>query len=368
MQLVGPNFPRKPKILVADDDWLNRDVLETYLRHMDAEVISALDGLQALELATGDPPDLIIMDLQMPRMDGAEACRHIKAHPATQFVPVVMVTALEGDEEKRRAIEAGVDDFITKPYSSILLMTRVRALLKIKHLNDELQARNRLLRRVLNRYVAEEVAEIILTNPEKHLRLGGETREVTVLFADIRGFTEFTEKHTAAQVVEALNQVFPPLTQVIFKHHGTFDKYLGDAIMAFYGAPLSGPDDALRAVHTALEMRAVFEALLAAQPEGLRGLGLGMGLHTGEVTVGNIGSETVMDYTVIGDTVNVARRLTEDARASEILISEATYRLVREHVAAERLEARPIRGRTEPVMVYALTGNRAASPRGPRPA
>ena len=360
MELVDSDFPRKPKVLVVDDDLLNREVLETYLRHMGAEVLSAYDGVKALEVATADPPDLILMDISMPRMDGIEACRQLKAHPATQFVPIVMITALDGDEEKLRAVEAGADDFITKPYSSVLLMTRARALLKIKHLNDELQERNRLLRQVLNRYVAEEVTNVILTDPEKHLKLGGETREVTVLFADIRGFTEFTEKHTAAQAVAALNRIFSALTRVVFKHHGTFDKYLGDAIMAFYGAPLAGPDDALRAVRTALEMRSLFEGLLDSAGGELHGLGLGIGVHSGEVTVGNVGSETVMDYTVIGDTVNVARRLTEDARASEILISQATYRLVREHVAAELLDARAFRGRTEPVTVYALLGGAPA--------
>jgi class 3 adenylate cyclase len=361
MELVGQDFPRKPKILVVDDDWLNRDLLSTYLRHMGADVLSANDGAQALEIATGDPPDVILMDINMPRMDGVEATRHLKAHPATQFVPVVVVTALDGDEEKIRAIEAGADDFITKPYSSLLLTTRVRALLKIKQLNDQLQARNQLLRKVLNRYVAEEVTSAILTDPEKNLQLGGETRQVTVLFADIRGFTNFTEKHTAAQVVDALNQIFPALTKVVFKHRGTFNKYLGDAIMAFYGAPLAGPDDPLRAVYTALEMREAFEGLLTGEGgDLLQGLGLGIGLHSGEATVGNVGSESLMDYTVIGDTVNVAQRLTEDARSSQILISEATYLLVREQVSAERLDTRPIRGRREPMTVYQLSGSTTA--------
>src|SRR5689334_23065439 len=194
---------------------------------MGAEVLSAADGLKALEIATGDPPDLIMMDMQMPRMDGIEATRYLKSHPTTQFVPVVVVTAMESDETRTRALGAGADDFITKPYSSALLMTRARALLKIKHLTDQLNQRTALLRRVLNRYVVEEVADAILTDPERLLKLGGETRPVTVLFADIRGFTTFTEKNSAEQVVELLNNVFNALTRVVFKHEGTFDKYLG---------------------------------------------------------------------------------------------------------------------------------------------
>jgi adenylate cyclase len=354
MQLVDSSFPRTPLILIADDDWLNRDVLETYLKHMGAAVVTVGDGFAALETATKNPPDLILTDLQMPRMDGIEACRHLKAHPATQFVPVVMVTAMEGDEDKLRAIEAGVDDFISKPYSSVMLMTRVRALLKIKQLNDQVQARNRLLQQVLNRYVSEEVAQTILVDPEKYLQLGGETRPVTVLFADIRGFTRFTEKQSAAQVVEILNRIFSALTHVIRDYHGTLDKYLGDAVMAFYGAPVAYPDDTWRAVQTALEMQKVFGQLKTEL--GLQISGLGIGLHSGEATVGNVGSEVLMDYTVIGDTVNVAKRLTEDAPAGEILISETTYELVREQVIAERLDSRAIRGRTESVVVYALRG------------
>lgn len=354
MELVDPDFPRKPKVLIADDDWLNRDLLENYLARMGAEVVSTTDGSKAVELAIADPPDLILMDMQMPRMDGLEACKHLKAHPSTQFVPLVIITAMEGDEEKIKALEAGADDFITKPFSSFLLMTRLRALLKIKQLNDQLQDRNQLLHRVLSRYLAPEVTDTILTDPEKYLRLGGEVRRVTVLFTDLRGFTDFTEKHTAAEVVETLNRVLSELTQVVFKYRGTFDKYLGDGLMAFYGAPLSSPDDPLRAVRTALEMQAVFEKLRAAPGSLLDDLRLGIGLHSGEATVGNIGSERVMDYTVIGDTVNVAERLTEEARPGEILISQATYDLVKDHIVAESSESRAIRGRTEPVTVYAL--------------
>jgi class 3 adenylate cyclase len=353
VELVDKDFPRKPRVLVVDDDWLNRDVLVTYFTHMGAEVTSAPDGIKALEAAISDPPDLIMMDMQMPHMDGIEACGYLKSNPATQFIPIVVVTAMESDETRTRALAAGADDFITKPYSSSLLMTRARALLKIKHLTDQLNARTKLLRQVLNRYMAEEVADTILTDPERQLRLGGETRTVTVLFADIRGFTPFTERHTAAEVVDVLNYVFAALTRVIFKHEGTFDKYLGDAVMAFYGAPMVQRDHPLRAVQTALGMQGVFADLAAAEPR-LLGLGLGVGLHSGEATVGNVGTEKVMDYTVIGDVVNVAKRLTEEAAAGEILMSEATYSLVADIVEAEALGPRLIRGRTEPVTVYGV--------------
>jgi len=216
------------------------------------------------------------------------------------------------------------------------------------------EARNRLLLEVLTRYLAEEVADIILTDPERHLKLGGETRPVTVLFADIRGFTAFTARHTAQEVVETLNQIFSELTRVVFAHRGTFDKFIGDAVMAFWGAPLASPDDALNAVKAAVEMRGVFIDLCQRSGGRLSGLGLCIGVNTGEATVGNIGSEKVMDYTIIGDTVNVCKRLQEAATGGEILISEATRARLGDRVRAERREPITVHGRLEPVAAYGV--------------
>ncbi|MES0385745.1 MAG: response regulator, partial [Hyphomicrobium sp.] len=189
------------------------------------EVTIAPDGQTALELALANPPDLALLDIQMPRLDGVALCRTLKSTPDTRFMPVIIVTAFDSDEEKIKAIDAGADDFITKPYNSIILLTRVRSLLKIKKLNDEIEARNTLLRKVLNRYVAEDVAEIILEDPDQQLQLGGETRMVTVIFADICGFTNYTERHPAPQVIDTLNKIFKPLSNVVFAYRGTFDKY-----------------------------------------------------------------------------------------------------------------------------------------------
>lgn len=348
--------PAAHKVLVVDDDWLNRDLLATYLTQAGYQCVTAGDGAAALRTAEADPPDLVLLDVQMPRMGGYEVCRALKNNPATQFVPVVMVTALDSDEEKLRAVEAGADDFVTKPFNSILLLTRVRSLLRIKFLHDQLEERNRLLRDVLTRYLAEGVAQTILTNPERYLKLGGEIRPVSVLFADIRGFTAYTEQRTAQEVVETLNQIFPELTRVIFAHHGTFDKFLGDAVMAFWGAPISYPDDTFAAVQAALDMRETFHQLSVRYGGRLAKLGLGIGLNTGDATVGNIGSEKAMDYTIIGDTVNVAKRLQEAAGAGEILISEVTYRQVMSQVLAARREAIALHGRREPIVVYAVKG------------
>ena len=173
----------------------------------------------------------------------------------------MIVTALDSEDEKIKAIEAGADDFVTKPYNSLILLTRVRSLLRLKQLHDEIEARNRLLRQVLDRFLAEDVTDIILTDPERYLQLGGEVRFVTVLFADIRGFTQFTEDNSAPAVIETLNRIFRALSKVVFSYRGTFDKYLGDGFMAFYGAPLAAEDDATRAVETAIEMQRLFVSL-----------------------------------------------------------------------------------------------------------
>lgn len=344
-------FDRPPRVLIVDDDWLNRDLLKAYLNASGCDVATASDGREALQMALDSPPDLTLADVQMPNMDGLELCRLLKASRATRFVPVVIVTALDSEEEKLKAIEAGADDFVSKPYNAVVLLTRVRSLLRIKRLHDEVEARNRLLRQVLNRYVAEDVADVILTDPERHLKLGGEIRTVTVLFADIRGFTQYTEQHSASEVITALNRVFQSLSQVVFSHQGTFDKYLGDGLMAFYGAPVAAEDDPQRAVQSALEMQRRFRALKEASAEDFRGLGLGIGLHTGEAVVGNIGSDQVMDYTVVGDAVNVAKRLQELSRSGQVLMSEATYRTL-EGMQAECLKGLDLPGRRETITAY----------------
>jgi class 3 adenylate cyclase len=311
------------------------------------------DGQSAWEAMLKEPPDLAMVDIRMPQLDGISLCRQIKQSERMGYLPVIVVTALDAEDEKLKAIEAGADDFIGKPYSSVILLTRVRSLLRNKRLHQELEARNRLLRQVLNSYVDSELADVILTDPEKHLKLGGETRNVTVLFADLRGFTSFSEDHPAEKVVETLNVVFEELTEVIFRHGGTFDKYLGDAIMAFWGAPFSQEDDVERALHAALEMQARFGEMKKNVDLLKNLMGMGVGVHTGEAIVGNIGSERVMDYTVIGDTVNIAKRLQEIARPGEILVTEETCKHV-PRAQTEPMTAQQLPGRHGVVPIFGL--------------
>ncbi len=351
---LSSGFDRKPRILVADDDWLNRDLLQAYLTSSGCQVFTASNGEEALTQALSFSPDLALIDVQMPKMDGLELCRRLKATAATRFVPVVIITALDSEEEKLNAFEVGADDFITKPYSSIVLLARVRSLLRIKRLHDEVESRNELLREVLDRYVAEDVTDVILTDPERYFKLYGETRPVTVLFADIRNFVSYTEQHTGPEVIRTLNHVFEGLSTVIFTHKGTFDKYLGDGLMAFYGAPVAGDDDAQRAVATAVEMQQLFEQMRDDPDIDLKGLGLGVGLHSGEAIVGNIGSSRVMDYTVVGDVVNVAKRLHDRAKRGQILFSSETYKELK-GVKAKKLRSVKLPGRQKQVSLYRIS-------------
>lgn len=348
---------RPTRILVVDDEVANQQVLSAQLTHAGYIVDVAGGGQEAIDKAAAQVPDLVLLDILMPVIDGFQVCQHLRACAETTLVPIVMVTALRDTQDKIQALEVGADDFLSKPFDLYELLARVRSLLRIKALHDELQKSNRVMHMILNRYMAEDIASLILDDPDRYLKLGGESRIVTVVFADIRGFTRFSEHHPAAQVVDVLNLIFSELTKTVFEFGGTFDKYLGDAIMAFFGAPVSRDDDALRAVSMAASMQKVFQKIVSEDHdvhEGLSALGLGVGINTGDAIVGNIGSEKVMDYTVIGDTANVARRLQEIAGKGQIIMGQGTYQLVCNNVVVEKTAGESIRGRKDPIAYYEL--------------
>ncbi|OQY28291.1 MAG: hypothetical protein B6244_07750 [Candidatus Cloacimonetes bacterium 4572_55] len=359
-----------PKILIADDIQVNRKLLTAILKNqkLDYDLIEAVDGADALAKATSHAPDIILLDVMMPRMNGFQVCKALKENKKTQFIPVIMITALSNLRDRVKGLDAGADDFLSKPIRREELMARLKSLLKMRELHsqleeshrtvqrqkEEIQKKNDLLSEILNRYLSEEVSAQIISNPDKYLKLGGESRKITTLFADIRGFTAFSNVRSPTEVVSALNQVFDRLTRVVFAYKGTLDKFLGDGMMVFYGAPISYKDDAFRALKTASALQLAFGDLQKQLNDPLFSkLGLGVGVNTGDAVVGNIGSEhTRMDYTVIADSVNIASRLESIAQKGEIIISQSTYDETSNRVIAERMPPKKIKGIIDSLTLY----------------
>jgi len=347
----------RSKILVIDDDPVNVNLITRYLTMIGYQVFSAGNGSEGLELLQKHHPDLILLDVIMPGINGFQVCQIIRQQLEIRHIPIVMVTSLQETEQRIAALESGADDFLSKPFSIYELAARVKSLLRIKYQHDELERRNLLLQRVMARYMAPEISAQILTDPDRYLKLGGESRQITVLFADIRGFTRYAQTHSPTRVVELLNLIFTELTRVVLKWHGTLDKYMGDSMMAVYGAPIEQADHALCAVRAALDMHAAFEKLCTGWTDPQeRQLGLGIGINTGEAVVGNIGTENLMNYTAIGDTVNIARRLEEMAASGHTLISEDTRRHCCVALRVHNLGKHVLRGRQEETIVYDLLG------------
>jgi adenylate cyclase len=350
---------RLPRILVVDDNKQNLTILEKALTAAEYEVLTAADGPTALSLIESASPDLVLLDVMMPGMSGYEVCERIRANEATRLLPVVMLTALSEVTDRIRGIQTGADDFLTKPVNREELLTRVRSLLRIKTLHDELETKNRLLRTLFNRYVSEDVAAEIVADPGRHLKLGGEKREVTVLFGDLRGFTPLAERLDPQDVVDVLNVYLTQVVDIVFEFGGTLDKFRGDGVMAFFGAPIRREDDPANAVRCALAMQERLKDITFEKFPDLR-LRMGIGINTGIVIVGNIGSERRTDYTVIGNEVNIAQRFESNAGPGQILITGSTYEHVKGAVQVRELGLLRVMGKQEGVMAYDVLSWREA--------
>src|SRR5438445_8680506 len=273
---------RPPRILVVDDNKQNLEILQKTLTAAEYEVITAADGPTVLGLIESAAPDLVLLDVMMPDMSGYEVCERIRANEASRLLPVVMLTVLSEVTDRIRGIETGADDFLSKPFNREELLTRVKSLLRIKALHDEIETKNRLLRTLFGRYVSEEVAAEIIADPERQLKLGGEKREVTVLFGDLRGFTPLAERLDPQDAVDILNVYLTHVIDVVFEHRGTLDQFRGDGFMAFFGAPISHEDHPSSAVRCALVMQQRLKGVSFARFPDLH-LHMGVGINTGTV-------------------------------------------------------------------------------------
>jgi DNA-binding response OmpR family regulator len=364
------------RILLVDDQEMNRLLVSRYLEKDGYRVSHAASGEEALAALEQYPqPAVVLLDVVMPGVSGFEVCRRVKSNPATLSVPVVLVTSLDSREHRIQGIEAGADDFLSKPVYREELVARVRSLVRLSEARKLLEDQQILkeiekhehVRRTFERYVSPKVAELILSRKSgaealwgKHMRC-----EATVLFSDLRGFTQMSEKLDVDAVVNLLNEYFTMLTQVAYRHEGTVFSMAGDALLVGFNVPIPQNDAVRRALLSALEMVRNFQDISETWRKNYDvQVGLGIGINRGEVIVGNVGSPSYMNYTMIGDAVNVAARLTEAAGMNEIVVSEALLPTVKELMPGPRHEMlQPFRakGKAEPLKVYRISADRAAS-------
>ncbi|HLL03943.1 MAG TPA: adenylate/guanylate cyclase domain-containing protein [Myxococcaceae bacterium] len=350
-----PPTAGKHRVMVVDDSPLACAFVQEGLETLGYEVVCFQDPYASLEQVAKVQPAIVLSDLDMPGLDGVELCRRLKEGPARQ-VPVIILTANDSETERVQGLRAGADDYVNKSASMDELSARIESVMRRTGETER-------MRKLFARYTSDAVVEEILKSPDTVV-LTGEKREVTVLFADIRNFTGLAESLPPEQVVGVLNLVLGKLSDAVLTCGGTLDKFLGDGLMAVWGAPVHRTDDALRALQSAkMMMQAMAELRLEAEAElaasGHQGrplvLELGIGLNSGVVVAGNIGGSMRTEYTCIGDAVNVAARLCALAGPGEVLAGERTYTLVEgKEIAFEELPPVQLRGKQQKVPLFKL--------------
>jgi adenylate cyclase len=365
-------------ILVVDDLPQNVRLLDAVLSPRGYEVVPAGSGEEALALLAERPPDLVLLDILMPEMDGYEVCRRIRKDPATAFLPVVMITA-SGDQQKLLAIDAGADDFVTKPFDQAELLARVGSLLRVKHYHDTIERQSaelaewntELERRVatqvdelervgrLRRFLAPQLADLIVSSGDESA-LESHRRDITVVFCDLRGFTPFAETNEPEEVMEVLREYHTALGDLIFRFEGTLERFTGDGLMVFFNDPLPCADPADRAVRMAVGMRSRTERLAEDWARRGQDLALGVGIAQGYATLGRIGFEGRFDYAAIGSVTNLAARLCGEAAPWQILVTQRVHAASEKIIVSEPAGELALRGFSKPIRAYSIRGLNAA--------
>jgi len=356
------------RVLAVDDDPDMLAFLERLLAAQGMQVETAADGREALARVGAAPPDLVLCDVMMPGMDGFEVCRQLKRDEDTALIPVVLITGLDDQESRVRGIEAGADDFLSKPVKREELIARVKTLRRLHETRKELESRRlaaevqrkETIRKAFSRYISPRLADRILEEEGAGNQLFGTAQRVHVvaLFADLRGFTRLTENNEVAHVVGMLNEYFSVLSETAYQHDGTIFNMAGDSLLVGFNVPFPQDDAALRSWRCAQEMVERFRPI-AAGWERRTGLatGVGIGICMGEAIIGNVGSPHFASYTVIGNPVNTAARLMQLAASNEVLVCGALYEEIRDALAPGTVEARgdvTLRGRSTPIPVFSV--------------
>ena len=361
--LATPKTNEPGVILAVDDMAENRELVSRLLSKYNHTVITAESGEEALELLGTLGVDVVLLDLMMPGIGGAEVLHRMKADEALRATPVVMISGRQDMDQIIACIQAGADDYLLKPFNPILLQARIAAGIERKRWHDreaqyrlQLERSEKFIRATFGRYLSDDIVNEILASPEG-LELGGDLREVTIMMSDIRGFTTLSEHLPPQQVVRLLNRYLGRMTDIIIEHNGTIDEFLGDAVLAVFGAPRKTDDDADRAVRCAIAMQAAMtEINIANETDGLPCLKMALALNTGSVVAGNIGSERRAKYGFVGHAMNVTSRIEDAAGPDEILISDSTLKKLPNTYTVGERRTLSVKGIKEMVVVHQILG------------
>lgn len=363
------------KVLVVDDTPQNVKLLADILMAKGYTAITAASGEEALSKFAAETPDIVLLDIMMPGLSGYDVCRRIRADPATALLPVVLVTSLDPHAERLKGIEAGADDFVQKPFNQAELLARVRSLLRIKSLQDEVTRQAAELKewnstleaRVqaslaqieslgrLKRFFSAPVAEAIVSSGEASL-LAPHRREICCVFTDLRGFTAFTDTAEPEEVMAVLTEFHGAMGALIDSHEGTVPHFAGDGILIFFNDPIPIPDACARAARMALAMQAAFVPLRDRWHKLGHELGLGIGIARGFATLGAVGYEGRVDYSAIGSVVNLAARLCGEAQGGQTLLDRRACAGLPDGFSVEPLAPLALKGFDKPIPAFLLTG------------
>ncbi|MEI6361813.1 MAG: response regulator [Actinomycetes bacterium] len=368
-------------VLVIDDLAQNVRLLDAVLSPRGYTMTSASSGQEALDSLAEELPDIVLLDVLMPGMDGYEVCRRIRENPRTAFLPVVMITA-SGDQEKVRAIEAGADDFIMKPFDQSELLARVRSLVRLRRYHDTVERQaaelqewnNQLKERVeaqvkelervnrLRRFLAPQIVDLVVDSGDESF-LRSHRREIVVVFCDLRRFTAFTETSEPEEIMAVLGEFHAALGDLVHRFEGTLEQFVGDGLTIFFNDPIPCDDGPLRAIRMAVAMRNRVQQLTTSWSKRGHDLGFAVGVAQGFATLGRIGFEGRYEYTAIGSVMNLASRLCSAAEPDQILVTQRVHNAADGFIVSEPKGDMALRGFSRPVTVYNVLGLDAA--RGP---
>jgi adenylate cyclase len=366
-----------PKILVVDDVPENVRLLEAVLVPRGYEVVSAHDGDAALDLVEAEEPDLILLDVMMPGLDGYAVCTRLRANDDTAMLPVIMVTSSVG-QEKTRAIEAGADDFIPKPFNHDELLTRVRSLLRIKRYHDtikeqaaELAELNRTLEqrvqaqvgelerlRRLRRFLSPQLADAVVSSGDESI-LRSHRRQVAMFFADLRGWTSFVDAVEPEELMRVLGEFHGAIGRLVKRFDATVGFLEGDGVQLFFNDPIEIPDAALRAVRTGCALREEMDLLMPVWSKRGYDLDFGVGIALGYATCGEVGFEGRSDYAAIGAVTNLAARLADEATGGQVLIAQRLYAEIEQDVEVAPAGKFALKGFRHPVAAFDVVAVRS---------